>query len=98
MRGEQAARPMLQQLVLQCFLAVDIEVVGRLVEEIEVGIDESQHQHHQPRPLPARQSAYLFLLHLDGDAGTGEQRPRALLADLEAARDHRQGRVVAADA
>ena len=45
-----------QQFVLQRFLPLDIEMVGRLIQQIEVRLGEPQQQHAEPRLLSAGKS------------------------------------------
>src|SRR6267154_5700091 len=78
---------MVHQFALQSFLPLDIQMVGRLIEKIEVGLGQPQQQHAETRLLSAGKLADRTALHLDRKAGAREQRARALIADIEAADD-----------
>ena len=53
-RHQNTSGPMRQNFVLQLFLSRNIDMVGRLVEQVEVRLLQSECQQSQPRPLPER--------------------------------------------
>src|SRR3954469_3740047 len=77
---------------LQRFLPLDIQVVGGLIEQIEVWWGKPQQQHAETRLLSAGKPADRTALHRNRQAGTGEDRARSVRADLESAdkRVHRR--------
>ncbi len=72
MRDDEAARLVCRQLPLQRLLALDVEMVCRLVEQVEVRVGQPQHQHAEPRLLPAGELPDRPPLLLDGEAGAGQ--------------------------
>src|SRR3954447_715884 len=84
---------MLQQFVLKRFLSLDIQVVGRLIEQIEVWLGKPQQKHAKTRLLPAGKPADRTALHRNRQAGAGEQFARTLIADIESADDRMHRRV-----
>jgi len=84
-RDQQAARLVLHQLGLQCFLPLDVEMVGRLIKQVEVRRRQPQHQHAKPRFLAAGQPADWIDLHIDADPDARQQAAGAMLANLQGA-------------
>ena len=74
---------MLQQFVFQRFLPLDIQVVGGLIEQIEVWLGKPQQQHAETRLLSAGKPADRSALHRNRQACTSEQCARPLIADLD---------------
>ena len=68
----------LQQLVAR----VDVEMVGRLVEDQQIGLVERRQRQHQPRPLAARQIADLGQLLVGGEAEAAQLRAHLLHGQL----------------
>ena len=54
--NQKASGAVFEQLVLQHVLSVDVEMIGRLVEKVEVWLDQPQDQHRESCPLPAREA------------------------------------------
>ena len=57
-RDDEHRAGIARQVVLQPFERDDVEVVGRLVEEQQVGLDEQQPRQPQPRLLPAAERCH----------------------------------------
>ena len=74
MRHQQTACLAADQFILQCFLSLDVQMVGRLIEQIEVGLGQPQQQHAEAGLLPAGKLADWSALHLHGEAGARQQR------------------------
>ncbi len=53
MRDDQRRAAPLAQVAFQPFHRLDIQVVGRLVQDQQVGVGEQQARQHRPRALPA---------------------------------------------
>ena len=53
MRDQEAAGVAGIQFGLQRLLPLDVEMVGRLVQQVEIRPGEAQRQHREPCPLPA---------------------------------------------
>ena len=71
------------QLGLQGFLAVDIQMVGRFVQKVEVGVGQPEDQHGQPRPLSARKRADGRILQAKINSRPGQHPTRPLVAQIE---------------
>src|SRR5689334_13136679 len=84
---------MLQQFVFQRFLALDIQMVGRFIEQIEVWLGEPQQKHAETRLLSAGKPPDRTALHRNLQTRAGEQCARTLIADLETADDRVHWRV-----
>src|SRR5918995_3361171 len=54
---EQARHVALLQLGLECFLALDVEMVGRLVQQVHVGPEQLHLEEHQARAFAVAQDA-----------------------------------------
>ena len=64
---QQTGCAMLDQFALQGVLPLDVEVVGRLVQQVEVRPRQPQKQHRQPRLLTAREARGGRGLGVDGN-------------------------------
>ena len=80
MRHDQATRLRVQQFFLERFLALDIQMVGRLVEQVEIRLGQPQHQHAEPRLLSAGEFS-IGRPCLRWKGRRRKQRARALVAD-----------------
>ena len=57
----------------QQFVAgVDVQMVGRLVQDQQVGLVQRRQRQHQPRPFAARQLAHLGLRLVGGKTETAQ--------------------------
>ena len=77
MRDQQQRAGELRQRVLQRLPALDVEVVGRLVEDQHVGARLDQDRERQPPPLAAGQTLERLLGVLAAEQEPAEQRPPA---------------------
>jgi hypothetical protein len=80
---DDAGWRMRQQFGLQPLLAGDIDVVGRLVQQLEVRLGQPKREQTQPRLLSRRQQADRPALHVHGEPRAGEQAGAALVAKPE---------------
>ena len=79
MAHEDAGDVALLELLLEIFLALDVEMVGRLVENVEVGPQQLHLQEHQARTLAMAQHADRLLETHEGEARAREVADRVLL-------------------
>ena len=77
----QARGAVFEQLVFEHVLSVDVEMIGRLVEKVEVRLDQPQQQHRKSCPLPARQAGQRRDLGVDAYPRSGKLRPRLMVAE-----------------
>ena len=90
-RDQQATRLMVQQFVLQRLLPLDIQMVGRLIEQIEVRLGRRRNSMPRrafcpPDSLPIGRPCMSIEM-----PGAREQGARPLIADIEAAADRCAG-------
>src|SRR5688500_15251429 len=87
MRDQDTGCAMSQDFVLQPLLAGDVDMVGRLVEQIEVRLEEADGQEAQSRPLAEGEFADRAILLFERKAGRSQQALAALVALVELAGD-----------
>ena len=87
MADEEAGDLALLELGLKRLLALDVEMVGGLVEQIDIRAQELQAQEHQPRPFAVAQHADRLADAREREARLGEQRDRLLLGGAGRTRD-----------
>ena len=76
---EDAGDIALLQLLLEVFLALDVEMVGRLVQHVEVRPQQLHLEEHQPRALAMAQHPDRLLQPHEREARAGEVANRLLL-------------------
>src|SRR6185312_97510 len=80
-RDEDAGDVGLRQLALQVFLALDVEVVGRLVEQVDVGPLGLQLQERQPRALAVAEDGDRLVQPAEREPRLDQRLDRILLGD-----------------
>ena len=78
MRDDDDRALIVAQHAFECFAAVDIEIVGRFVEQQDVGRARHQSRQHDAAPLPAGKIAHGFVGGISADAHAAEQSARLL--------------------
>src|SRR5690606_26450958 len=84
---ENASGLVRQQLLLQALATGDVDMVGGLVQQVEIRGCQPQGQQPEPRLLAERKLANRLLLLLDGETSRCQQRPGPRVADIEPADD-----------
>ena len=83
-RDEDAACAVLEDFRLELLLAGDVDVVGRLVHQVEVRLGQPQRQQPEAGPLSETQLADRSRLLLDDEASRGQEAPHAHCILLDA--------------
>ncbi|MNL58217.1 hypothetical protein D3C87_1818370 [compost metagenome] len=84
MSDQNGRGALLPNVGLQLLLAGDIEMVGRLIQQVEVRSLEPQSEQGQSRPLAEGHGANWLSLPIRRETSTGQQRNGAPVAFIEA--------------